>query len=131
MSDTKRGALRTLLRRVDEVRGLSDRSTGSAVVALDDPEALVHTLGELVEELERSHRRLIETNVQLVSLREVAGRLTATVDVAETTRTVTRYLHHAFGFDQVGLLLIDRERGLLSGSWAGPEGGMGTLELPL
>ena len=55
---------------------------------------------ELVEELERSHRRLIETNVQLVSLREVASSMvTCTVDIGETTRTVTRYLHRAFGFE--------------------------------
>ena len=48
---------------------------------------------ELVEELERSHRRLIETNVQLVSLREVAELVSRPrVDAAETTRLVTRYL---------------------------------------
>ncbi len=131
MTESNRDALRSLLRRVDEVRGLSDRSAGSAVVAIDDPDALVRTLGELVEELERSHRRLIETNVQLVSLREVAGRLTTTVDAAETTRTVTRYLRHAFGFDQVGLLLVDRTRGTLVGSWAGPDGTTSALEVPL
>ena len=131
MTDSNRDTLRGLLRRVDEVRGLSDRSAGSAVVALDDPDALVRMLAELAEELERSHRRLIETNVQLVSLREVAGRLTTSVDVAETTRTVTRYLRHAFGFDQVGLLLIDRERGTLSGTWAGEDGETAPLELPL
>ncbi len=131
MTESNRDTLRSLLRRVDEVRGLSDRAAGSAVVAIDDHDALVRTLGELVEELERSHRRLIETNVQLVSLREVAGRLTTTVDVAETTRTVTRYLRHAFGFDQVGLLLIDRERSVLSGTWACADGTTGALEVPL
>ena len=131
MTESNRDSLRSLLRRVDEVRGLSDRAAGSAVVALDDPDALVRTLSELVEELERSHRRLIETNVQLVSLREVAGRLTTTVDVAETTRTVTRYLRHAFGFDQIGLLLIDRERGTLTGSWAGEDGEARPLDVPL
>ncbi len=131
MTESNRDTLRSLLRRVDEVRGLSDRAAGSAVVAIDDHDALVRTLGELVEELERSHRRLIETNVQLVSLREVAGRLTTTVDIAETTRTVTRYLRHAFGFDQVGLLLIDRERGVLTGTWACADGTTGAIEVPL
>jgi PAS domain S-box-containing protein len=131
MPDSKRDTLRTLLRRVDEVRGLSDRAAGSAAVAMDDPDALVRTLGELVEDLERSHRRLIETNVQLVSLREVAGHLTTTKDVAETTRTVTRYLRHAFGFDHVGLLLIDRERARLIGTWAGANGSAQPLDLPL
>ena len=134
MTDQNREALRSLLRRVDEVRGLSDRSATSATVGLDDTGALVQTLGELVEELERSHRRLIETNVQLVSLREVAGSLTNTVDAAETTRTVTRYLQRAFGFDQVGLLLIDRERGVLCGAWTSGRGDQArteSLEVPL
>ncbi len=134
MTDQNRESLRALLRRVDEVRGLSDRSATSATVGLDDTGTLVQTLGELVEELERSHRRLIETNVQLVSLREVAGSLTTTVDAAETTRTVTRYLQRAFGFDQVGLLLIDRERGVLSGGWTSGRGELArteSLEVPL
>lgn len=135
MPGSEADKLRTLLRRVDEVRGLSDRMQPSSSVGLDDTETLVRTLGELVEELERSHRRLIETNVQLVSLREVASSLTNTVDVAETTRTVTRYLQRAFGFDQVCLLLIDRERGVLTGAWTNGRPGVGagttTLEVPL
>ncbi|MCC6652088.1 MAG: PAS domain S-box protein [Candidatus Eisenbacteria bacterium] len=136
MAEANRETLRELLRRVDEVRGLSDRSASSATVGLADTDVLVRTLGELVEELERSHRRLIETNVQLVSLREVAGSLTTTQDTAETTRTVTRYLQRAFGFDQVCLLLIDRERGVLTGAWTGGGGALGgddtvSLEIPL
>ena len=135
MPGSERDTLRALLRRVDEVRGLSDRTEPSANVGVDDTETLVRTLGELVEELERSHRRLIETNVQLVSLREVASSLTNTVDVAETTRTVTRYLQRAFGFDQVCLLLIDRDRGVLTGAWTNGRAGAGagtfSLEVPM
>ncbi len=131
MTEANSEALRTLLRRVDEVRGLSDRAATTATAGLDDSDTLVRTLSELVEELERSHRRLIETNVQLVSLREVAGSLSRTVDTAETTRTVARYLQHAFGFEQVGLLLVDRERGRLTGAWTGASGPGETLECPL
>jgi PAS domain S-box-containing protein len=134
MTENNSEALRALLRRVDEVRGLSDRSAAAAAVGMDESETLLRTLSEMVEELERSHRRLIETNVQLVSLREVAGSLTNTVDTAETTRTVTRYLQRAFGFDQVCLLLIDRERGVLTGAWTGGRPGgepSETLEVPL
>jgi PAS domain S-box-containing protein len=129
MTETNSEALRALLRRVDEVRGLSDRSAATAAVGMDDTETLLRTLSEMVEELERSHRRLIETNVQLVSLREVAGSLTNTVDTAETTRTVTRYLQRAFGFDQVCLLLIDRGRGVLTGAWTGGRPGNEASEL--
>lgn len=134
MSESHSEALRTLLRRVDEVRGLSDRSASTAPAGLDDTETLLRTLSELVEELERSHRRLIETNVQLVSLREVGGSLTSTVDIAETTRTVTRYLQRAFGFEQVCLMIIDLERGAMAGAWTGGNPGgesSESLEVPL
>ena len=127
-------SLRDLLRRVDEVRGLGEPSGVPTTVEHDDPGILLRTVSELVEELERSHRRLIETNVQLVSLREVASSMVCTLDTGETTRTVTRYLHRAFGFEDAFLLLIDREHATLAGTWTlGREGREHThkLELPL
>jgi len=136
MTPSQRRALRQLLRRADEVRGMTDRSEMPVSVGLASGEALLHTLNDLVEELERSHRRLIETNVQLVSLREVASRMAANIDQGETTRTVTHYLCRAFGFDEVFLLLIDRESGRLSGTWTrseedGPRDAGTGIELPL
>ena len=126
--------VRELLRRVDEVRGLSQRQESSGALDPGDAPALLETLSELVEELEHSHRRLIETNVQLVSLREVASHLTASVDAGETTRTVTRYLCRAFGFSHVALLLVNREHGRLEGTWTHRTGERDhnvALELPL
>lgn len=117
MSTTQDGALQSLLRRIDEVRGLAGRPQGGPAPSPDDAEALVRTLGELVDELECSHRRLIETNVQLVSLREVASHLVMTQDLAETTRTVTRYLCRAYGFEEAGLLLVEAENERLTGTW--------------
>lgn len=134
MPDPDHDQLVGLLRKVEEVRGLSAAAGPSRTLTHDDPDTLVRTLGELVDELERAHRRLIETNVQLVSLREVASRLAETVDIGETTRTVTRYLRRAFGFDQVGLLLIDREQGLLTGAWTVERAGderTAALDVPL
>ena len=129
MSEDQRESLRELMRRVDEVRGLSGRS--DARVALDpgDADALRATLGELVGELEHSHRRLIETNVQLVSLREVASSMVNMVDASQTTRTVTRYLARAFGFEEVFLLLLDPEKERLEGTWT--RGGGHDHSLPL
>src|SRR5438552_17308030 len=127
-------AVRDLLRRVDEVRGLSRSHESSHTLDPSDPDALLSMLRELVEELEHSHRRLIETNVQLVSLREVASHLTGPVDAGETTRNVTRYLCRAFDFPHVALLLVDRERGVLEGTWTHRAGGRDhsiALELPL
>ncbi|PYM11110.1 MAG: hypothetical protein DMD81_27890, partial [Candidatus Rokuibacteriota bacterium] len=77
MKPTQRATLRELLRRADEVRGMADRSEVPADAGPADGEALLGMLHDLVEELERSHRRLIETNVQLVSLREVASSMAA------------------------------------------------------
>ncbi len=134
MVPSQRDALRDLLRRVDEVRGLSERPGGGTLVDPDDTPTLMRTVGELVEELERSHRRLIESNVQLVSLREVASRLVTAPDVAETTRTVTRYLAHAFGFEHAFLLLFERETGALAGTWtwrAGEREHSIAIEVPL
>jgi len=117
MTETRRQILRELMRRLDEVRGLADDVERRSVVEPDDTGALIRIVGELVEELERSHRRLIETNVQLVSLREVAGTMATTLDAPETSRTVSRYLARAFGFEEAFLLLLDRERGVLEGAW--------------
>ncbi|MBI3539948.1 MAG: PAS domain-containing protein, partial [Candidatus Eisenbacteria bacterium] len=134
MSHEQRAALRALLRRVDEVRGLAERSEVPTAIEPDDTAALLRTVSELVEELERSHRRLIETNVQLVSLREVANRMVTSLDSGETTHTVTRYLHRAFGFEDAFLLLVDRDRMRLNGTWTRGDGGREhshALDLPL
>src|SRR5262245_9704084 len=134
MSVSQRGTLRDLLRRVDEVRGLSPALDADQVPEADDASVLIRTVSELVDELERSHRRLIETNVQLVSLREVASGLVSALDAGETTRTVARYLARAFGFEHAFLFLVNRESGLLEGTWthlAGEREHSTWIELPL
>ena len=130
MTESNREHLRALLRRVEEVRGLSQGGGTPALGALEDPLQLVQVLDQLVNDLELSHRRLIETNVQLVSLREVASSLAGTRSAAEATRLVARYLRGVLDFDQVGLLLVDRERGVLTGTWGFP-GSLAPVELPL
>jgi PAS domain S-box-containing protein len=134
MTHGQQAALRELLKRVDEVRGLSVPSDIRGTTTVTSTEALIEILAGLVDELERSHRRLIETNVQLVSLREVANRLVSTLDTGETTRIVARYLHRAFGFESAFLGLVERESQTLVGTWThgrgGPEHSI-RLELPL
>ena len=85
MADSSREELSALLRRIEEVRGLAPGVSAAETAALDDPAALVPVLAQLVDDLERSHRRLIETNVQLVSLREVASGMVSSLDTGETT----------------------------------------------
>jgi len=118
MEVAKREELSALLRRIDEVRGLSGRTADVGIaIDPDDAVALRAALADLVEELERSHRRLIETNVQLVSLREVAAGMVGARDAGETARTASRYLSHAFGFPDVFLALVDRSKRVLAGTW--------------
>src|SRR5437879_6272090 len=117
MNRTERDTLRDVMRRVDEVRGLEPGAGPSHTSEPITASELLGTLQELAAELERSHRRLIETNVQLVSLREVASSLLATHDTEETTAVVTRYLCRAFGFDDGFLLLVNRETLRLEGTW--------------
>lgn len=134
MSYAETEMVQDLLRRIDEVRGLSEASERVAPLDPSDNAALLRALGEVVDELERSHRRLIETNIQLVSLREVASSLVLTQDVAETTRTVTRYLCRAYGLEEVFLLLADRDSETLQGTWTSRHGDRDRsveLEIPL
>ncbi len=122
MEAARGDSLRELLRRIEDVRGLSGRADTGVTLDPEDPGALRHALAELVEELEHSHRRLIETNVQLVSLREVASGMVGARDAGETARTVSRYLSHAFGFPEVFLALVDRGERVLAGTWTSRAG---------
>ncbi len=115
MDEKQREALRRLLRRVDEVRGLD--ALPAAESAGEETEVLLRTAEDLVDELEKARRRLIETNVQLVSLREVAHSMVSSSEAEEATQTVTVYLHKAFAFEDVFLGLIHRDEGILEGTW--------------
>ena len=117
MDERQRDALQRLLRRVDEVRGLEVLPPGGEPSPGDATDVLLRTAESLVDELERSRRRLIETNVQLVSLREVAHSMVSSGNADEATQTVTVYLHRAFGFEDVFLALVNREEALLEGTW--------------
>ena len=52
-----------------------------------------------------------------------ASSMVATFNGEETTRTVTRYLCRAFGFDEGFLLLVDRDAMRLEGTWTHAQGG--------
>ena len=85
---TQREAIQKLLRRVDEVRGLESLPVGPEVAEGEETARLLATAEGLVDELENARRRLIETNVQLVSLREVAHSMVSSVGTEETTRLI-------------------------------------------
>lgn len=130
MAESNRERLSGLWRRVEEVRGLAPGAGTPALGGHETPEAVARALDQLASELEQSHRRLIETQVQWVSLRELAGALALTREAAEAARVVVRYLRGLVDYDQVALLLVDRERGVLTGTW-GWGGGLVPVEVPL
>lgn len=117
MDEKQREALHRLLRRIDEVRGLDAFPAPAGGSDAEDTEVLLRTAEGLVDELEKARRRLIETNVQLVSLREVAHSMVSSSEAEEATQTVTVYLHKAFGFEDVFLGLVHRDEGVLEGTW--------------
>ena len=119
---TQREAIQRLLRRVDEVRGLESLPVGADFAEGEETARLLATAEGLVDELEKARRRLIETNVQLVSLREVAHTMVSSVGTEETTETVTTYLHKAFGFEDVFLALVHRDDAMLEGTWTRKSG---------
>ena len=120
MDSAEREAIRRLFRRVDEVRGLESLPAGQEPPEGQETARLLATAESLLDELEKARRRLIETNVQLVSLREVAHSMVSSGDGEEATQTVTTYLHKAFGFEDVFLALVNREEAMLEGTFYAP-----------
>lgn len=130
MAESNRERLSGLWRRVEEVRGLAQGTGTPAHGEHEPPQSMGRALDQLVDELEQSHRRLIETQVTWVSLRELAGALARTREAAEAARVVVRYLRGLLEFEQVALLLVDRDRRVLVGTW-GWAGGLTAVEAPL
>ncbi|MFH0778519.1 MAG: PAS domain S-box protein, partial [Candidatus Eisenbacteria bacterium] len=113
----------SLLKRVEEVRSLlslPERDYSS----FDEDSVLVQVGSELVEILERTHRKLIETNTERTVLRETAENMLSSVRPEEAIQTVCFYLHRVLGMGDVGLWLMDRESAVLEGRWSeeGEEG---------
>ena len=100
--------LKRLLQRIDEVRG-PEAPADETEAPGDETDQLLRSASHLLDELDKSRRRLIETNVQLVSLREVAHSMVSSGNADEATQTVTVYLHRAFGFEDVFLALVNRD----------------------
>ncbi|MFM8559189.1 MAG: hypothetical protein ACKOC6_06250, partial [bacterium] len=118
MAESNRTYPDALARRVEEVRGLSHGSGQPGLGALDDPRVLAEAVAGLADDLELAHRRVLESQVQLAALREVGRSLLETREVGEATRRIVRFLRGTHDLEQVGLLLVDRERGVLTGTWA-------------
>ncbi len=110
-----------LLGRVDEVRSLLSLESKD-YSNLEDQTQLVELCSELVESLETTHRRLIETSTKLSVLREAAEGMLSAVRPEEATQTVCSYMHRVLGIEEVGLWVMNREEGVLEGRWSRCQG---------
>jgi two-component system nitrogen regulation sensor histidine kinase GlnL len=123
--------LAPIIARVEEAR-----TVGNLPPLNYDPDAESHELLKvlcmrLADDLEANSRRLIQTSVQLLGLREAAASAVAMPSNPEgVTGHIASYLSKAFGFEQVLLLGADSEGGVLQGTWVTENDGR-TLSLPL
>jgi PAS domain S-box-containing protein len=106
-----------LIARVEEAR-----TVGGLPPLNIDPDVAKDDLLEelclrLADDLENNSRRLIQTSVQLLGLREVAASAVALPNPEEISGHIATYLRKAFGFQQVVLLGADNDEGALRGIW--------------
>jgi PAS domain S-box-containing protein len=121
-----------LERRLDEIRGLLREPLTPDGADLSRPEVLSDLVLTLSDRVERKHRQLIETSVQLTSLREVAHRLLSVRSADRAAETIALYLNKAWGYPRVAVLLLDREHYRLCGTLIQPAGrGFGSTHLTL
>jgi PAS domain S-box-containing protein len=105
-----------LERRLDEIQGLLREPLIPDDADLSSPATLSDLALILADRVERGHRQLIETSVQLTSLREVAHRLLSVRSADRAAETIALYLHKAFDHGRVAVLLFDRDALTLRGT---------------
>ena len=103
-----------LVSRVETVKGVR---TGAAHLGLwsDPGERLVNFSGSLVRDLEDSYFKLIRTNIQLLSLKEVGSHIISSLDRKRTVDSVREYLNRGVGFAEYGLFTWSAENGFFEG----------------
>jgi PAS domain S-box-containing protein len=116
-------ARRSLAERLDDLRGLGILPATVESPPLDSEEALLALSRALTDILESTQRRVIETSIQLLSLRELVARLLSLRTPEEVAETVTLYLHKAFDHERVLVGVFDRSREQLEGWIAVRNGG--------
>jgi PAS domain S-box-containing protein len=104
-----------LKQRLDDLRGFGVLITGGADHALDGEEALMGLSLSLIDALESTQRRVIETSIQILSLRELVAKLLSLHTAAEVAETVTMYLSKAFDHERVLVGITDEDTQALAG----------------
>lgn len=120
--------------RLDEILGLVRIPGLDTAVDAGSPEAMTRLAFHLADALERTQRQLIESNIQLMSLREVTTNLLSLHSLEKAAETIALYLHKAFDYERVAVLLREGETDTLNGWVSARDGGRVVsepLELPL
>ena len=103
-----------LVARVEAIKGV--RAGGVRLGLWSDPWRRTRDLTRnLVGDLEDSYFRLIRTNIQLLSLKEVGKSVIASLDRDRTVQSVLDYLHRGIGFAEFGLFTWRPEDGVFDG----------------
>jgi len=109
--------LSPLIDRVEEARTVAGLPPLVIEEDLPQEELLARICLRLADDLESNSRRIIQTSVQLLGLRETAASAVALSSPEAITAHIASYLKKAFGFEQVLLLGADNEDGALRGTW--------------
>ncbi|MFQ5599193.1 MAG: nitrogen regulation protein NR(II) [Candidatus Krumholzibacteriia bacterium] len=100
--------------RIEAVKGV--RTGGERLGLWADPGRQLASLAHnLVRDLEDSYFRLIKTNIQLLSLKEVGRSFIASLDQKRTVDSVLEYLNRGVGFSEYGLFTWRPEEGVFEG----------------
>jgi len=105
---------RELAARVEAIKGV--RSIPTPIAPWHDPQARTDAMADaLVRDLEDSYFRLIRTNIQMLSLKEVGRTIIASLDRDRTVESVLEYLHRGVGFQEFGLFTWNGDDGVFTG----------------
>ena len=108
-------ARRDLASRLDDLRGFGLLPGGTGLPAEGDETALLQIALSLADALENTQRRVIETSIQILSLRELVAKLLSLRTPEEVAETVALYLQKAFDHDRVLVGILDRASSTLEG----------------
>lgn len=103
-----------IVTRAESVKGVR---TGAGDLGLwsDPTQRLTNLSARLVRDLEDSYFKLIHTNIQLLSLKEVGSHIISSLDRKRTVDAVLEYLNRGVGFVEYGLFTWSPDDGFFEG----------------
>ena len=104
----------SVVSRMEAIKGV--RTSARPLAPWVDPsERLDAATDTLVQDLEESYFRLIRTNIQLLSLKEVGRSIVVSLDRERTVQSVLQYLERGVGFREFGLFTWNADDGVFEG----------------